>query len=51
MLLDLDDLIQQRLDSMLKENPRCIDYYERYQKIIEEYNNEQDRANIEKTFM
>lgn len=28
MLLDLDDLIQQRLDSMLKENPRCIDYYE-----------------------
>lgn len=51
MLLDLDDLNQQRLDSMLKENPRCIDYYERYQKIIEEYNNEQDRANIEKTFM
>lgn len=51
MLLDLDDLIQQRLDSMLKENPRRIDYYERYQKIIEEYNNEQDRANIEKTFM
>lgn len=51
MLLDLDDLIQQRLDSMLKENPRRIDYCERYQKIIEEYNNEQDRANIEKTFM
>ena len=51
MLMDLEDLIQQRLDSMLKENPRRVDYYERYQKIIEEYNNEQDRANIEKTFM
>lgn len=36
---------------MLKENPSRVDYYERYQKIIEEYNQEQDRANIEKTFM
>ncbi len=26
-------------------------YYERYQKIIEAYNSEQDRATIEKTFM
>jgi superfamily II DNA or RNA helicase len=51
MFMDLDDLIQQRLDSMLKENPRRVDYYERYQQIIEEYNNEQDRATIEKTFM
>ena len=31
-------------------NPRRIDYYERYQKIIEEYNKEQDRVNIEQTF-
>lgn len=36
---------------MLKENPNRVDYYERYQTIIDEYNNEQDRANIEKTFM
>ena len=36
---------------MMKENPKRVDYYERYQKIIEEYNSEQDRANIEKTFM
>ena len=36
---------------MLKENPSRVDYYERYQTIIDEYNNEQDRANIEKTFM
>lgn len=48
---DLDELIQVRLDSMLKENPKRVDYYERYQKIIEEYNQEQDRATIEKTFM
>lgn len=36
---------------MLKTNPKRVDYYERYQKIIEEYNQEQDRATIEKTFM
>ncbi len=51
MFMDLDELIKQRLDSMIKENPRRVDYYERYQKIIEEYNKEQDRATIEKTFM
>ena len=49
--MDLEELIRVRLDGMLKENPRRVDYYERYQKIIEEYNSEQDRANIEKTFM
>lgn len=51
LLNDLDELIQVRLEGMLKENPKRVDYYERYQKIIEEYNKEQDRATIEKTFM
>ena len=51
LIMDLDELIQTRLDSMLKENPKRVDYYERYQQIIEGYNKEQDRANIEKTFM
>lgn len=49
--MDLDELIQVRLDAMIRENPRRVDYYIRYQQIIEEYNSEQDRANIEKTFM
>lgn len=47
----LEDLIQERLEKMVTSNPGRIDYYERYQKIIEEYNSEQDRATIEKTFM
>lgn len=51
MFVELDELIQTRLDIMLKANPNRVDYYERYQKIIEEYNQEQDRANIEKIFM
>ena len=36
---------------MLFTNPDRINYYERYQAIIEAYNSEQDRATIEKTFM
>lgn len=48
---DLEEVIQQKLDKMLFSNPNRINYYERYQQIIAEYNSEQDRANIEKTFM
>ena len=48
---DLEEMIQEKLDAMLQTNPNRIDYYERYQQIIQEYNDEQDRSTIEKTFM
>lgn len=51
VMKDLQELIQVRLDSMLSENPARIDYLLRYQEIITEYNSEQDRVSIEKTFM
>ena len=51
VMKDLEDLIQQKLDRLLFNNPDRINYYERYQQIITDYNSEQDRANIEKTFM
>ena len=51
VLKDLDNLIQERLDKLLFSNPQRINYYERYQQIIEDYNSEQNRATIEKTFM
>lgn len=51
MLKDLEDLIQDRLASMLAANPSRVDYYKRYMDIIEAYNAEQDRTTIEKTFM
>ena len=47
----MEEVIQQKLNSMLFSNPNRIKYYERYQKIIEDYNNEKDRTTIEKTFM
>lgn len=51
VMKDLEEVIQQKLDRMMFTNPDRINYYERYQEIINEYNNEQDRANIEKTFI
>ncbi len=51
VMKDLEDLIKQKLDMMLLSNPNRINYYERYQKIIDDYNQEQDNAMIEKTFM
>ncbi len=51
VMKDLEEVIQQKLERLLFTNPDRINYYERYQKIIEAYNSEQDRATIEKTFM
>ncbi|MBO4711465.1 type I restriction endonuclease subunit R [bacterium] len=51
VMKDLEDVIKQKLDRMLFSNPDRINYYERYQDIINDYNSEQDRATIEKTFM
>lgn len=50
VMKDLRELIQERLDKMLFNNPDRIKYHERYQEIIEDYNSQQDRATIEKTF-
>lgn len=51
MMRDLEEVIRQKLDKMLFTNPERINYYERYQQIIDNYNSEQDRATIENTFM
>lgn len=47
---DLRAVIEERLELALKDNPLRIDFYERYERIIESYNKEQDKALIEKTF-
>lgn len=51
VMKDLEEVIQLKLSTMLFTNPNRINYYERYQQIISDYNSEQDRATIEKTFM
>lgn len=47
---DLQSILEDQLDKMCSANPNRIDFYERFQKIIEEYNKDQDRAEIEKIF-
>lgn len=51
VIKDLEEVIQQKIDAILFNNPDRINYYERYQQIITDYNAEQNRATIEKTFM
>lgn len=50
LMRDLEETIQRELDHMLFNNPNRINYYQRYQEIIDDYNKEQNRASIEKTF-
>jgi len=42
--------VEQVLQRMVNQNPKRIDFYKRYQAIIEAYNRDKDRATIEKTF-
>ena len=46
LMKDLQTLIEQRFEKMLKNNPLRINYYERYQEIIEEYNEENKKDAI-----
>ena len=46
----MKDAIEKKLKRLVSQNPARVNFYERYLKIIEEYNKETDRATIEKTF-
>ena len=50
ILKDIQELLQERIALMLAQNPTRINFYEKYQQIIREYNQEQNRVNIEQTF-
>ena len=50
VLKDIQELLQERIAQMLAHNPSRINFYEKYQEIIRDYNQEQDRGTIEKAF-
>ena len=50
VMKDLQELLQERIAKMLAANPSRINFYEKYQQIISDYNKEQDRVTIENTF-
>jgi len=50
LVFDLQKAIEKKLKQMVKENPLRLEFYERYKKIIEEYNKGKDIAAVEKAF-
>jgi type I restriction enzyme R subunit len=50
MVQDLRELVERKLQQMLRHNPRMMDYYRKYQEILADYNREKDHATVEQTF-
>ncbi|HRO09682.1 MAG TPA: type I restriction endonuclease subunit R [Saprospiraceae bacterium] len=46
----LKDKVEKQLKRMVERNPLTVDYYKRYQEIIEEYNRGKDEVIIKETF-
>ena len=46
----LKSVIEKKLERLIQRNPLRTDFQEHYEKIINEYNKEKDRQNIEATF-
>ncbi|CAA9890827.1 Type I restriction enzyme R Protein [Candidatus Methylobacter favarea] len=46
----LKDKVEKRLKQMVERNPLTVDFYKRYQEIIEEYNRGKDEVTIKETF-
>ena len=51
VLRDLEELVQKKVNVLMANNPTRANYYQRYNEIIEEYNNDQDKVEIEKVFI
>lgn len=46
----LKDRVEEKLNRMIRDNPFRVDYYERYQRIIEEYNTGKEYGAIKEIF-
>jgi len=49
-LEDIRHIVEAKLEKMLAQNPRRMDYYKKYSEIIADYNRDKDRVTIEDTF-
>ena len=50
VLQDIRDIVEQKLAEMLARNPSRMDYQQKYEEIVADYNREKDRVTIEETF-
>ena len=49
-LQDIREIVEQKLAQMLAINPLRMDYQQKYEEIVADYNREKDRVTIEETF-
>ena len=49
-LQDIREIVEQKLAEMLARNPLRMDYQQKYEDIVADYNLEKDRVTIEETF-
>lgn len=50
VVFDLQKAIDKKLEQMVQQNPIRLEFYEKYQKIIEEYNKGKDIQAVQKAF-
>ena len=49
-LQDIREIVEQKLADMLARNPLRMDYQQKYEDIVADYNREKDRVTVEETF-
>ena len=49
-LQDIREVVEKKLADMLAKNPSRMDYQQKYEEIVADYNREKDRVTIEETF-
>lgn len=50
LVFDLNKAVEQKLEQMLQQNPLRMEFYDRYQEIVEEYNNGKTEAELTRSF-
>ena len=49
-LQDIRDIVEEKVAQMLALNPMRMDYQQKYEEIVADYNREKDRVTVEETF-
>ena len=50
LVFDLQEAIERKLEEMVRQNPLRLEFYEKYKKIIDDYNNGKDLQAVQKAF-
>ncbi len=50
LVFDLQEAIERKLEEMLQQNPLRLEFYEKYKKIIDDYNSGKDLQAVQKAF-